>query len=363
MKDKYKHGIRKSVINVANTNPSPSDIAIGAKNAASPLVSNINVNSPAKVVSVGAADNPLASSGIAARRGAPPGPGALPPPHPDCVELTANQGCEASRTVLCKEPEIRACPFIYAPVCGVDGRTYSNECVAGDVEIEHEGECFRACEAVWQPVCGVDGRTYGNECEAGDVEIAHEGECEIDCPGIWDPVCGVDGQTYSSDCYAGTTEIAHYGECDQTQVGSCIEEGWLDARSHVRTNVDYEGTVAGHFEDGTEMYLPVEANTIVDVTIQAGFWFPVAQPQRTPNRIAERMIEVIEVKLEAAQQGETEMLMRDDTVSRSYSERISANRSYLIGQTIEAPIKATVSIRIDGHAVCTLENTLEGATN
>ena len=52
MKDKYKHGIRKSVINVANTNPSPSDIAIGAKNAASPLVSNINVKSPAKVVSV-----------------------------------------------------------------------------------------------------------------------------------------------------------------------------------------------------------------------------------------------------------------------------------------------------------------------
>ena len=35
---------------VANTSPSPNDMAIGAKNAASPLVSNIKVNRPAKVV-------------------------------------------------------------------------------------------------------------------------------------------------------------------------------------------------------------------------------------------------------------------------------------------------------------------------
>ena len=37
---------------VANTSPSPNDMAIGAKNAASPLVSNIKVNRPAKVVKV-----------------------------------------------------------------------------------------------------------------------------------------------------------------------------------------------------------------------------------------------------------------------------------------------------------------------
>ena len=44
--------MRKSVIKVANTNPSPKEIAIGARNAASPLVSNISVKSPAKVVRV-----------------------------------------------------------------------------------------------------------------------------------------------------------------------------------------------------------------------------------------------------------------------------------------------------------------------
>jgi len=119
--------------------------------------------------------------------------------------------CAIETGVCTSRPDI--CPPLWDPVCGCDGVTYPNFCVAAfeGMSVDYAGACEG--EPCWENMdCGETGYCFFEECDA------ETGVCQlrpITCPYLWDPVCGCDGVTYANDCLAAYegVSLAYYGEC------------------------------------------------------------------------------------------------------------------------------------------------------
>ncbi|GFW86533.1 hypothetical protein TNCV_4333171 [Trichonephila clavipes] len=118
------------------------------------------------------------------------------------VECPNSQVCQLDehRNAICRCNAV--CSDDMRPVCGSDGRTYSNECTLRveackfrkNIRVVYSGECSAGKNPCENIVCGPF-----EDCNIDKYGIA-SCQCQPSCEYVMKPVCGSNGQTYSNEC-------------------------------------------------------------------------------------------------------------------------------------------------------------------
>lgn len=98
------------------------------------------------------------------------------------------------------------CSRVVDPVCGCDGVTYTNECIANNagVGVRSRGECATDAGVpdASAGACRSNADCTGRQVCRGIAACGATGMCATTspCPLVFNPVCGCDGVTYGNTC-------------------------------------------------------------------------------------------------------------------------------------------------------------------
>ena len=146
---------------------------------------------------------PMADSGPACRVGG----------CPDGSFCDLGPTCDFLGPGVCRVRPGPSCSREFAPVCGCDGETYSNRCLAEaqGMTVVRDGMCEARtrCDAEGYIDCGA-----GAYCRYSWIHCGiagSDGSCfsqPDDCVGESGAVCGCDGTTYASECHAALAGVS-----------------------------------------------------------------------------------------------------------------------------------------------------------